>query len=111
LKDLKQANLPPHAEKIKAEPQLRQNLILAHQIQKVLADGRAKDLKEIAGWLNMSPQRINQITNCLMLSPKIQKEILFSPNEQISSIPEYKLRNITDEVEWQKQYAIWQELL
>ncbi|NTU49670.1 MAG: recombinase family protein [Desulfobulbaceae bacterium] len=111
LKDLKRANLPPHAEKIKVEPQLRQNLILAHQIQTVLADGRAKDLKEIAGWLNMSPQRINQITNCLMLSPKIQEEILFSPNQQISSVPEYKLRNISDEVDWSKQHQIWTTLL
>ncbi len=110
LKDLKRVNEPPHSEKIKAEPQLRQNLILAHQIQTVLADGRAKDLKEIAGWLNMSPQRINQITNCLMLSPRIQEEILFAPNDQLSSVPEYKLRRITDDVNWEKQYSIWQEI-
>ena len=109
--ELKRANIPPRNERIKVEPQLRQNLLLAYQIQNVLSEGKAKDLKEISGWLNISPQRINQIANFMLLSPTIQEEIISLPNDQLSLIPEYKLRRITDEIDWQKQYAIWQEVL
>lgn len=109
--ELKRANIPPRNEKIKTEPQIRQNLLLAYQIQDVLSEGKAKDIKEVAGWLNLSPQRINQITNFMLLSPRIQEEIVSLPNDQLSQVPEYKLRRITDEIDWQKQYTIWQELL
>ena len=111
LKELKRVNEPPKEEKIKSEPQLRQNLLLAHQIQMVLSDGKAQDLKELSGWLNISPQRINQIINFLFLCPKIQTDIMMLPKDQLSLVPEYKLRRIIDEADWQKQYPIWQEVL
>ena len=41
----------------------------------------------------------------------IQEEITCSPNKRITAIPEYKLRNITNEPDWQKQNQLWQELL
>ncbi|MCK4912645.1 MAG: hypothetical protein KAS05_02875 [Candidatus Omnitrophica bacterium] len=84
---------------------------MAHQIQEVLNEGRAKNLKEISGWLNMSPQRINQITSLLLLSPKIQEEIILFEAGLISSLPEYKLRQVINEIDWENQYKIWQELL
>jgi len=110
-KELKRVNEPPRETKIKVEPQLRQNLLLAYQIQEVLSEGRAKNLKEISGWLNISPQRINQITCLLLLSPKIQEEILLSDASLISSLPEYKLRQIINELDWGIQYKFWQELI
>ena len=110
-KELKRVNEPPRETKIKVEPQLRQNLLLAHQIQEVLNEGRAKNLKEISGWLNISPPRINQIISLLLLSPKIQEEILLSNASLISSLPEYKLRQVINEIDWENQYKIWQELL
>ena len=111
LNELKRVNEPPKEEKIKTEPQLRQNLLLAHQIQMVLSTGKAHDLKELSGWLNISPQRINQITNFVFLCPKIQADIMLFPNDRLSLVPEYKLRRIIDEADWQKQYPIWQEVL
>jgi hypothetical protein len=79
-------------------PQLRQNLLLAHQIQGLISEGKAEGLKQIAGWLNMNHQKLNQIMNLLLLAPKIQEEIICSKNEIISSIPEYKLRDIAFEL-------------
>ena len=96
---------------IRTEPQLRQNLLLAHQIQELLADGRSDNLKQIAGWLNISQQRINQIRNFILLCPKIQDDIFLLDNKAISEIPEYKLRRIIDAIDWQEQCQIWQELL
>lgn len=109
--ELKHLPTPPKNQAIKTEPQLRQNLMLAHQIQELLSEGKSDSLKQIAGWLNLSQQRINQIRNFILLCPKIQEDICLLDNKIISDIPEYKLRRIIDTIDWQKQYQIWQELL
>jgi len=108
---LKHLPVLPKDRIIRTEPQLRQNLLLAHQIQQLLSDGRSDSLKQIAGWLNLSQQRINQIRNFILLCPKIQEDIFLLDNKVISEIPEYKLRRIIDNIDWQEQYQIWQELL
>lgn len=109
--ELKHLPVLPKDRIIRTEPQLRQNLLLAHQIQELLSDGRSDSLKQIAGWLNISQQRINQIRNFTLLCPKIQEDIFLLDNKVISKIPEYKLRRIVDAIDWQEQYQIWQELL
>jgi len=111
LKELKNLPTPPNPVNIKNEPQLRQNLILAHQVQGILAEGKAEGLRQVAKWLNLEHQRLNQIMNLLLLSPAIQEEILCSENESISLIPEYKLRDIAFELRWDKQLEMWQTRL
>jgi len=111
LTELKNMPVPPHKESIKKEPQLRQNLILAHQIQEIMADGKATDLKQVANWLNISRIKIYLIMNMLMLAPSIQEEILLSDNSDISLIPEYRINEITREIDWIKQKELWQELV
>lgn len=108
---LKTINIPPKEQTIKREPQLRQNLLLAHQAQQILDEGKAKNLKELSGWLNLSQQRLNQVVNMILLCPKIQEEILLGNHKLISAIPEYKLRPITEEISWEKQSSLWQSLL
>ncbi|MBF0522231.1 MAG: recombinase family protein [Candidatus Omnitrophica bacterium] len=109
--DLKQVSPLSKERLIKTEPQLRQNLLLAHQIQKLLFEGKSNSLKQIAGWLNISPQRINQLRNLVLLCPKIQENIFLGESSIISQIPEYKLRKITDTMGWQEQQNLWQKLL
>ena len=92
------------------EPQLRKNMILAHQLQKVFEDGKTT-AKQVGGWLNMHEVRIDQILNFLVLSPKIQEEIICSVDKTVLAIPEYKLRPIMNEVDWHKQDQMWRELL
>ncbi len=111
LTELKNISVPPHKESIKREPQLRQNLILAHQIQEIISNGKAKNLKEIADWLNLSHVRICQITGMLLLAPIIQEDILFSENERLFEIPEYKINKIASELDWKIQKERWSELL
>jgi len=89
---------------------LRQNLLLAHQIQELIDKNKAKDIKEVSGWLNLSQQRTNQVVSLLFLSPRIQEEIVLQNNPCLFEIPEYKLRLITDELDWDKQYVMWQKL-
>ena len=52
--------------------------------------------------------RIDQAMNMLLLSPAIQEEIICSENKAIAFIPEYKLRPIANEADWQKQGQMWQ---
>ena len=110
LKELKNLPVPPNQVDIKKEPQLRQNLILAHQIRGIIDKGKARGIKQAAEWLNMDHQRLNQIMNLLLLAPQIQEEIICSANEKIYMIPEYKLRDVAFELSWQKQLIMWQEL-
>jgi DNA invertase Pin-like site-specific DNA recombinase len=108
--DTKKPVIETPEEIIKKEPQLRQNLILAHQIQKVLDSGRGENIRQISGWLNLSPARVNQFMSLLLLSPAIQEAILFGADEKITAIPEYKLNNITRETLWSNQLVLWQQL-
>ncbi len=95
---------------LEKQPRLRKTLILAYQLQKILEDGQTT-AKQAAKWLNMHEVRIDQILNFLMLSPKIQEEIICSENRVSLAIPEYKLRPVMNEVDWHKQDEMWRELL
>jgi hypothetical protein len=59
----------------------------------------------------MAHARICQIANMLLLSPKIQEEILLSDSKALFNVPEYRLRDITTEVDWNKQQDLWDKLL
>ena len=108
--ELKHHPVPPRHQPMETVPQLRQNLLLAHQIDSLIAEGKAKDLKQVAGWLNLSHVRICQIMGMLFLSPEIQEEILLSKNTKLFEIPEYKVNEIAKELSWIKQKQIWQDI-
>lgn len=76
LKKVRYASPRYRMAKIVNEPRLRQQLVLAHQIEQILVEGKAKDLQEIAGWLNMTYARLKQIFLLIFLCPKIKEEIL-----------------------------------
>lgn len=96
---------------IAKEPSLRRNLILAYQMETILAEERAKDLNEIAGWLNIGRTRLFQVANLLLLAPSIQEEIIFANNAIIEQLPEYKTREIVNEPFWESQRKLWSSLL
>ena len=110
LKPVRHASYRCRMAKISNEPRLRQYLVLAYQIQETLAEGKAKDLYQIAGWLGMTYTRIKQITNLLLLCPKIQEEILLINTDKILQITERKIRDIAKEIDWQKQIILWNNL-
>lgn len=102
-------NLPKMA--YEHEPHIRKQLLLAHQIRGMLADGKAKDLQQIAGWLNLSKQRLEQVTNLLFLSPAVQEEIIFGDSVQLCDMTERTLRPLAAELDWAKQAASWKAIL
>jgi site-specific DNA recombinase len=106
LAELKHVSYHRQQAEINKEPLIRQNLILAHQINQVASE-RKCTLKEIANWIGITHARICHIENMLLISPRIQEEILFSDDKALSGIPEYKLRDITKELDWNKQQELW----
>ena len=111
LKKLRRDTRRKRMAGIAKEPSLRRNLILAYQIESILSHGRAKDITEIAGWLNIGRTRLVQVANLLLLAPSIQEEIIFAYNAIIEAIPEYKTREILNEPRWDKQQILWSSLL
>jgi len=111
LKQVRPLNKWHKEKEIEKESKILRNLILAHQIQRLIDRNKVSSIKQAAEWLNMSQVRLDQTMNMLLLSPSIQEEIICSPNKRITAIPEYKLRNITNETDWQQQGQLWRELL
>ena len=95
---------------IKKEPLLRQNLVLAYQIQDLFESEKAKKLGQVGQWLHMTHARISQIMNLLFLAPDIQEEVLFSDEGKVLQLTEHKIRRIPMEVNWAKQREMWNEI-
>lgn len=111
LKTLKHVTQKRKMGRMGQEPSLRQSLVLAHQIEDLMTSNQAKSFAMIAGWLNLSEPRINQIANLVFLAPKIQSQILSLDSQTLALVAEYKTRDIIDEVDWDKQLAMWNDLL
>ena len=110
LKEVRPLNKWHKEIEIEKEPKIRKNLILAHQLQKLLDEGKITNLKQASEWLNISQSRLDHILTLLLLSPAIQTEILTSDNQTINLIPEYKIRSLASQFDWNKQAAIWQNI-
>lgn len=77
----------------------------------MLEKDAAMTSRQIAEWLNMTPARMCQVLEILLLCPKIQKDILSSKNKQLYAFGEYKIRKIIREPLWEKQLKVWDTLL
>ena len=97
-------------KEIAKEPKLRNTLVLAHQLQRLIDDGRIQNSQQASDWLNISQSRFDHILSLLYLSPVIQEKILMGKDKIISLIPEYKIRSLAAEFEWDKQSQLWQEI-
>lgn len=92
------------------EPPIRRLLILAHQLNNHLSEGKIKDLNQASAWLGLDQSRLSHILGLLHLSPSIQTEIIKDDSPILDSIPEYKLRDLSSEADWSMQAAKWQEM-
>lgn len=97
--------------KITKEPRIRQDFILAHQLQELMEKDNMVTVKQISKWIGLTYRRILQIMDILYLASKIQEEILFSEEIAIYRISERKIQEVVKEALWEKQLKAWQELL
>ena len=91
-------------------PKLTRLLVLAHQIEQAIEEGRADDYAEVARQLGVSRARITQIVNLLLLSPGIQTTILSQP-KRVRHLSERQLRPVAEEPDWQRQQELFGSLL
>jgi len=105
-------HIPYHRQQaeISKEPPIRRSLILGYQINEVMKEKRCR-IREVVNWTGIIRPRLCQFIDMLLLSPKIQEEILLSEEKAIFDIPEYKLRDIIAEIDWNAQQKLWNSLL
>ncbi|MBF0490398.1 MAG: recombinase zinc beta ribbon domain-containing protein [Candidatus Omnitrophica bacterium] len=92
------------------EPAIRKTLLLAHQLNQHLALGKIKDLNQASVWLGINQSRLSHVLGLLNLSPSIQTEIITADPQYLSNIPEYKLRDLSAEINWNSQSSLWQKI-
>jgi hypothetical protein len=107
---LKHIRVKKNHAAIQGEPRLRQSLILAYQIEQIIADGQAKDFTEAAEWLNMTKARLSQIMNLINLSPTIQEEILLTDSPKLQNLSVDKVQHIAQKIDWLQQSQLWKDL-
>lgn len=98
--------LPPRV------PRIARLMALAIRFDELIRTGAAKDQAELAEIGQVSRPRVTQIMNLLALSPTIQEELLFMKRagEGREEITERSLREISAEVSWARQRAMWREV-
>jgi len=90
---------------------LARTLALAHRLQRMLEDGRAKNRADLAAKLGFSRARITQIMNLLWLAPDIQEEILFSVSPTGRDVVTTRdVRAIVRVMDWAEQRRLWREI-
>lgn len=94
---------------VKTEPSIRQTLILAHNIDRLMKEGRIKNTRQAADWLGFRLSQIDHHLGLLLLSPAIQEEILMGKDDLMEVISEYKIRMISFEMDWSKQMDLWRD--
>jgi hypothetical protein len=108
LKQVRPLNKWHKAEEIGKEPKIRRNLILAYQLQQLIDNGQINSLKQASGWLNIDQSRLDHTLTLLLLSPAIQTEIISGDSQILNLIPEYKIRSLAAQFDWEKQAEAWQ---
>jgi hypothetical protein len=91
-------------------PKLTRVLVLAHQIEQAIEEGRAEDYAEVARQLAVSRARITQVVNLLLLSPDIQAMIVTKPR-LVHDLSERQVRKIAEEPDWRRQQTMFDDLL
>jgi hypothetical protein len=94
---------------IEKEPKIRRTLILAYQLQRSIDTGTIANARLASSYLHLSQSRVNHVLNMLMLSPAIQEEIIMGDTAMLDRIPEYKVRELSFEIDWNEQGRLWQE--
>ena len=94
-------------------PRVSRLMALAIRLEKLVNQGEVRDYAAIARLGQVSRARITQIMNMLLLSPKIQEEILFLPRtiKGCDQVSERDLRPIAAVADWHSQREMWASLV
>jgi hypothetical protein len=91
-------------------PRIARVLALAHRLDGLMKDGKAKRYRDLAKAGGITPTRLSQILVLVALAPDIQEYLLFVPAEG-ECINEAQLRKIAREPVWERQREVFEKLL
>ena len=93
-------------------PRVARLLALAHHFQELLDGGVVRSQRALAELAGLTPPRVTQLMNLLLLAPDIQEEILFLPRvtQGRSPITERALRHVVATPVWSEQRERWEQL-
>ena len=92
-------------------PPVVKNLVLAHQIDHAIRDGRARDYKALAQQMGITDARIGQIVGLCQLAPDLQEQILNGDARTLGDLSPRQLSKIAEVVDWQVQRRQFNALL
>ncbi len=75
-------------------PPLQRLLVLSHQLEAALADGRAASFADAARQLGISQARLSQIRRFIRLVPDIQERILLGDPPEILTLSEREFLDV-----------------
>ncbi len=92
-------------------PRVSRLMALAITFDKMLREGKVKDLSELARLAHVTQPRMTQIMNLNHLAPDIQEAILYLPPlvDGRDPITERDLRPIIQLRDWREQRPIWRK--
>jgi hypothetical protein len=90
-------------------PRVARMLVQAYLFQRMLENGQARDLADLARKFSLTRARVTQILNYTLLAPDIQAEILALPPIEPGGEPirEPEMRAVIREVLWTEQRRRW----
>ncbi len=91
-------------------PRIARVLALAHRLDGLMRDGKAKRYRDLANAGGITPTRLSQIVLLVALAPDIQEYILFLSPDEGDRIIEARLRKIAREPLWERQRERFEEL-
>ena len=89
-------------------PRVTRMLVQAYLFQRMLENGQARDLGDLARQFSLTRARVTQILNYTLLAPDIQAEILRFPLVEPRKDPlgERRVRALIREVLWEDQRGL-----
>ncbi|HYM11428.1 MAG TPA: hypothetical protein VEU62_11885 [Bryobacterales bacterium] len=100
------ASKQPAASRI---PRITRLMALPIKFQEMVDRGEVRDYADLARLGYVSRARMTQIMNLLNLAPQLQENIVLDP-EQVETISESLIREITGLVLWQDQLNAWEQV-
>jgi hypothetical protein len=87
-------------------------MALAIKLDGLIKSGEVTSQRELAVVAHVTPARVTQILNLLLLAPQIQEQLLFVAlvTRGRDAITERELRGITAVSCWKTQLRMWSEL-
>jgi site-specific DNA recombinase len=94
-------------------PRVTRLMALALRFERLVREGPGRDYAAIARAGEVSRARLSQILSLLNLAPSIQEALLLLPKTVCGRdrIPEQRMRAIAQVIDWERQWALFQELM